>query len=112
MRDRVIPAELSVTGAAKALGVARPTLSKFLNGRARLSPAMALRLESVFGANRQQLLDMQTKFDSKSTLEPVVSRYAPSVIAIRASHIERWADQIATRNELAALLRTLVHSTG
>ncbi len=113
MRDRVKPAELSVTGAAKALGVARPTLSKLLNGRARLSPTMALRLESVFGANRQQLLDMQTKFDSESTSDPVVgSRYAPSVIAIRASHIERWADQIATRNELAALLRTLVHSTG
>ena len=38
------PLELSVTGAARALGVTRAALSAVLNERARLSPEMALRL--------------------------------------------------------------------
>ena len=34
------PLDLSVTQAAKVLGVTRPALSALLNGRAALSPAM------------------------------------------------------------------------
>ena len=50
LRDDVLPAlGMSVTEAAKALGVARPTLSRVLNGAAAVSPEMALRLERWLG---------------------------------------------------------------
>lgn len=58
------PLELTVTDAAKALGVTRPALSALLNKRAALSPDMALRIEKAFGLNMDTLLRMQTAFDA------------------------------------------------
>jgi addiction module HigA family antidote len=57
------PLELSVTDAAKALGVTRPALSALLNTRAALSPEMALRIEKAFGVKMDTLMRMQTSFD-------------------------------------------------
>src|SRR5258707_7546089 len=55
--------ELSVTDAAKALGVTRPALSALLNERASLSPEMALRIEKAFGASMDTLMRMQNSYD-------------------------------------------------
>ena len=53
LRDDVLPAlGLSVTNAAQQLGVARVTLSRVLNGRAAISPEMALRIEAWLGVKR------------------------------------------------------------
>lgn len=50
LRADILPAlGLSVTEAAAQLGVARPSLSRVLNGRAAISPEMALRLEKWLG---------------------------------------------------------------
>jgi addiction module HigA family antidote len=50
LRDDVLPAlGLSVTDAAVQLGVTRAALSRVLNGRAGISPEMALRLERWLG---------------------------------------------------------------
>lgn len=57
------PLGLSVTKAAKVLGVTRPALSALLNGRAALSPDMALRVEKAFGVRMDTLLRMQTAFE-------------------------------------------------
>ncbi len=57
------PLGLSVTEAAKVLGVTRPALSALLNGRAALSPDMALRVEKAFGVRMDTLLRMQTAFE-------------------------------------------------
>ena len=57
------PLELSVTRAAAILGVTRPALSALLNGRASLSPDMALRIEKAFGPKMDTLLRMQTAYD-------------------------------------------------
>jgi addiction module HigA family antidote len=57
------PLRLSVAAAAKVLGVARPTLSMFLNGRSDLSGEMALRLEKAFGIKMDTLMRMQNAFD-------------------------------------------------
>jgi len=57
------PLDLSVTEAAKVLGVSRPALSALLNGRAALSPDMALRIEKAFGAKMDTLLRMQTAYE-------------------------------------------------
>ena len=48
LKEEVIePLKLTITTASKILGVTRPTLSKLLNGRASLSPEMALDRKSV-----------------------------------------------------------------
>lgn len=53
LRDDVLPAlGLSVTEAAEQLGGARVTLSRVLNGRAAISPEMALRLQAWLGRER------------------------------------------------------------
>jgi antitoxin HigA-1 len=57
------PLELSVTDAAKALGVTRPALSALLNQRADLSPEMALRIEKAFGISMDTLMRMQNSYD-------------------------------------------------
>jgi addiction module HigA family antidote len=50
LREDVLPAlGLSVTEAAAALGVTRVALSRVLNGRAAISPEMALRIEKWLG---------------------------------------------------------------
>lgn len=57
------PFGLSVTDAAKALGVTRAALSALLNERADLSPEMALRLEKAFGVSMDTLMRMQNSYD-------------------------------------------------
>jgi addiction module HigA family antidote len=52
-----------VTKAAEALGMARPALSAFLNGRAALSAEMAIRIEKAFGVSMETLMRMQNSFD-------------------------------------------------
>ena len=57
------PLNLSVTEAAKVLGVARHTLSRVINGQAGISPEMAIRLEKAFGSSAEMWLRLQTAFD-------------------------------------------------
>ena len=53
----------SVTDAAEALGVSRKTLSAILNGRAGISPEMAVRLSIAFDTTAESWLNAQTQFD-------------------------------------------------
>ena len=57
------PLSLSVTEAAKALGVSRKTLSSILNGRAGISPEMAVRLSMAFNTTAESWLNQQTQYD-------------------------------------------------
>lgn len=57
------PLDLSVTRAAEALGVSRKTLSAILNGRAGISPEMAIRLSKAFGTSAESWLNQQMQFD-------------------------------------------------
>jgi len=59
----VEPLGLTVTEAAKALEVTRKTLSTLLNGRAGISPEMALRLHRVFGRTPEGWMRLQSQFD-------------------------------------------------
>ena len=61
------PLDLTVTSAAKVLGVSRPTLSSLLNGQADLSGDMALRLEKAFGVRMDTLMRMQASYDIART---------------------------------------------
>ena len=57
------PLGLSVTEAAKVLGVARHTLSRVLNGRVPISPEMALCLEKAGWSNAEFWLRRQTAYN-------------------------------------------------
>ena len=57
------PLDLTVAAAAVVLGVSRPTLSTFLNGRSNLSGTMALRIEKAFGIKMDTLMRMQASYD-------------------------------------------------
>lgn len=57
------PLGLTVTQAAKGLGVPRQSLSNILNSHAGITPEMALRLEKAFGTSREAWLTMQLRYD-------------------------------------------------
>lgn len=57
------PLGLSVSQAAKALGVSRKTLSEILNGRAGISPEMAIRLAIAFDTTAESWMNQQSQYD-------------------------------------------------
>ena len=77
--ELIAPLELSVTGAARVLGVGRPALSALLNGRASVSAEMAVRFEKAFGVDAALLLRMQAQYalaDARRNAERIkVARY-------------------------------------
>lgn len=74
--------KLTVGEAAEALGVRRATLSDLINGKAALSPEMALRVEKAFGVGMELLLRMQAWYDAYDMRERAgeidVQRYQPA----------------------------------
>ena len=64
LRTEIVEAHgLSVTDAARHLGVTRQAMSALLNGRAGLSADMAIRFEKAFGVKADTLLRMQTSYE-------------------------------------------------
>ena len=57
------PLGLSISDAARGLGVARHTLSRVVNGHAAISPEMAIRLEKAGWSNAEFWLRRQTAYD-------------------------------------------------
>jgi addiction module HigA family antidote len=117
IRRNVLPLGLPVKHAAERLGIGRPALSNFLNGKAALSADMAARLERAFGADGRKLLELQKQIDrpSRNTSERalVIRRYVPNFLVIRAAQIDQWPDnRLDARQHLPVVLRRLVHSTG
>ncbi len=57
------PLGLSVTDGAKVLGVTRQALNNVVNGKAGVSPEMAIRLSKAFGSTAETWLRMQLAYD-------------------------------------------------
>jgi antitoxin HigA-1 len=57
------PLGISVTAAARSLGVTRKALSELLNGRSGVSPSMALRLGIAFDTSAESWLNLQQQYD-------------------------------------------------
>jgi addiction module HigA family antidote len=86
LRDDILPElGLTVTEAAAQLGVTRAALSRVLNGRAGISPEMALRLEQWLGVENGGRADLwlvqqaaydlwQARSKGAPRVEPVVAR--------------------------------------
>ena len=64
IRDLCVePLWLSIPETAAGLGVSRKTLSAILNGRAGISPEMALRLSIAFDTTAESWLNQQSQYD-------------------------------------------------
>ena len=61
--DCLEPLGLSVTDAARKLGVSRKQLSEVVNARSGISPEMAIRLDRAFGGGANTWLRMQAAYD-------------------------------------------------
>lgn len=70
IRDACLePLGLTVTAGAKVLGVTRATLSNLINGRAGISPEMAIRLAKAFGGSPETWLKLQMQYDLAQALK-------------------------------------------
>lgn len=57
------PLNITITAAARSLGVSRKTLSSILNGHAGISPEMAIRLSIAFDTTAESWLNQQLQYD-------------------------------------------------
>jgi addiction module HigA family antidote len=112
-----MPRKISVTDAAKLIGISRPGVSNFLNGKVSTTPDMAARIETAFGMPATALLEMQAAFDAQGTKGKSAARsakaYVPPFLSFKANDVIDWVDHnIPARARLSVFLRTLVNSTG
>lgn len=73
------PLGISVTATARALGVSRKALSELLNGKAGISPEMAIRLSIAFDTTAESWLNQQMQYDlwkARGKKPPKVARLA------------------------------------
>jgi addiction module HigA family antidote len=73
---------LSVTEGAKVLGVTRQALNNVVNGKAAISPEMAIRLAKAFGSTAETWLRMQLAYDLAA------ARKDESKIKVQRQHFE------------------------
>jgi addiction module HigA family antidote len=87
--DCLKPLELSITKGAKVLGVTRQALNNVVNGKAGISPEMAIRLDKAFGGTAEGWLALQTAFDLAEARRKIrsiaVKRYVAPKADQRAS---------------------------
>ena len=66
-QECIEPLGLTVTDAAKFLGLTRQTLNNLVNGKAGISPSMAIRLSRAFGGSAEVWLGLQSDYDFART---------------------------------------------
>jgi len=76
------PLGLSVTEGAKVLGITRQALNNVVNGKAAISPEMAIRLAKAFGSTAETWLRMQLAYDLAA------ARKDESKIRVQRQHLE------------------------
>ena len=80
--DCLEPLGLSVTDAARELGVSRKQLSDIVNGRAGISPEMAIRLDKAFGGGADTWYRLQSSWELAQALKRAdqikVERFSPA----------------------------------
>ena len=62
-QDCIEPLGLTITHAAKVLGVTRQALNNLVNGKAGISPEMAVRVSKAFGGSPDMWLRLQANYD-------------------------------------------------
>ena len=86
--DCLEPLGLSVTEAARRLGVSRKQLSDVVNGHSGISPEMALRLDKVFGGDASTWYRLQAAYDLAQAMKKAdrIKVERLSTVAQRTSH--------------------------
>lgn len=79
--DVLVPLGLSVTDAAARLGMARVSLSRVLNGKAGISPDLAIRLEQAGVSTARFWMSLQSNYE----LAQGLARPQPAVMPLRTS---------------------------
>jgi antitoxin HigA-1 len=85
--DCLEPLGLSVTAAAKILGISRQALNNIVNGKSGISPEMAIRLTKAFGSTAETWLRMQLAYDL------AIARKNESSIKVRRQYVEELRAQ-------------------
>lgn len=70
---------LTVADGARLLGVTRQALNNVVNGKAGISPEMAIRLSKVFGGGDESWLQLQLAFDlaqARKRSDTIMVQYA------------------------------------
>ncbi len=62
-QDCIEPMGLTITGAARALGITRQALNNLVNGKAGMSSEMAVRISKAFGGSTEMWLRLQANYD-------------------------------------------------
>ncbi|MCP4072048.1 MAG: HigA family addiction module antidote protein [Hyphomicrobiales bacterium] len=118
VRENVInPRKVTVTEAAKLIGISRPGVSNFLNGKVSATPDMAARVERAFGVSAKTILDLQSAYDAEagrtSGAAQKARAYVTPFLNVQANDLVNWyTTTVLARAKFSVLLRTLVHSTG
>ena len=98
LHDCLEPLGLSVTRGAQALAVSRKTLSAIVNGRANVTPRIALRLARAFGSTPSHWLRLQNAY----SLWEEAQTFDPSAIEV-LHRLEdpdtEWVDHDEVRRE-------------
>jgi addiction module HigA family antidote len=79
--DVIVPLGLDVTEAARRLSLSRPAFSRVLNGRAGISPDLAVRLEQAGVGTARAWMQLQANYE----LSLALARPQPPVIALGAA---------------------------
>jgi antitoxin HigA-1 len=83
--DCLAAMNLTVTAAAKGLGVSRKAFSELINGKSGISPEMAIRLEKAGWGTAEVWLTMQMNYDlwqaRQNTVNMVVTRFTEATNA-------------------------------
>jgi antitoxin HigA-1 len=79
--DCIEPLGLTITKAAKVLGITRQALNNVVNCRSAISPEMAIRLSKAFGSSAETWLRMQLAYDLAQ------ARKDESKIKVRRQHV-------------------------
>jgi addiction module HigA family antidote len=99
-RQVIEPLGLTVTEAAKVLGVGRQALSSLLNEKTALTTKMGLRVEQAFGPKMEHLMRMQLAFDlaqaRKAERGVRVKRYVAKRAGIIRDAPEKKARSVST----------------
>lgn len=75
--DVLLPLGIEVTDAAQRLGMSRTTLSRVINGRAGISPDLAIRLERAGVSTARFWMTLQTNYElsqAEQRKQPAVQR--------------------------------------
>lgn len=111
IKSNVLPNGMSQKDAASQLGVSRQTISSILNGRSNLTEEMAARFEKAFGADSEQLLELQRGSSSTKLIHATshIRSYTSKYFDVCASDLSSYfKTKIRGRVEFPQLIRILV----